>query len=156
MRSRLLAASLLALMVGSTAAAVAQQATHLDIAAIVNARRDTMKQMKDAMKELAAMIEEGQNFDAGRVAELATLVQNNTDKIPHQFPDGSLIPGSEARDVLWEDREAFNRTAEEAGIAAQALADRAGLESDPEGLRRAFKDVALSCRACHKVYKKPF
>lgn len=156
MRSRLLAASVLALLVASGAAAVAQQATYLDVAALVNARRDTMKAMKDAMKELAAMIEEGQNFDAARVGDLAALIQANTDKIPLQFPDGSLIPGSEAKEILWEERDDFNETAREAGVAAQALADRAALDSDPEGLERAFKDVALSCRACHKVYKKPF
>lgn len=156
MRPRLLAASVLALTLASSAAAIAQQATYLDVAALVNARRDTMKAMKDAMKDLAAMIEEGQGFDAGRVAELATLVQNNTAKIPLQFPDGSLIPGSEAREEVWTQRDDFTKTAEEAGTAAQALADRAALVSDPEDLARAFKDVAMSCRACHKVYKKPF
>ncbi|SOD96820.1 c-type cytochrome [Caenispirillum bisanense] len=157
MRSRLLAASVLALaVVGPAAVAVAQQATHLDLAAVVNARRDTMKAMKDAMGELAAMIEEGQNFDAARVADLAALIELNTEKIPHQFPDGSLIPGSEAKEALWEEREEFEKTAGEATVAAKALADRSALVTEPADLERAFKDVAMSCRACHKAYRKPF
>lgn len=157
MRLRLLAASALVLTtVAAAAQAQQQQPTYLDIAAVVNARQDTMKAMNRAMKELAAMIEENQNFDAARVAELAAVIQTNTAKIPHQFPEGSLIPGSEATKDVWEDPEAFAERSREATVAAEALADRSALVEDADGLARAFKDVALSCRACHRTYRKPF
>ncbi|GAA0573077.1 cytochrome c [Caenispirillum bisanense] len=160
MRLRLLAASALVLTAVAAAAPAQaqqqQQPTYLDIAAVVNARQDTMKAMNRAMKELAAMIEENQNFDAARVAELAGVIQDNTARIPHQFPQGSLIPGSEATKDVWEDPEAFAERSRDANVAAEALADRASLVEDADGLRRAFKDVALSCRACHRTYRKPF
>lgn len=159
MRLRLLAASALvitAVAAASAAHAQQQQPTYLDIAAVVNARQDTMKAMNRAMKELAAMIEENRDFDAARVAELAGVIQTNTLKIPLQFPQGSLIPGSEATKDVWEDPEAFAERSREANVAAEALADRAVLVDNADGLARAFKDVALSCRACHRTYRKPF
>lgn len=151
-----------ALAVTAAAPAAAQQ-EHLekelqgiDMVAVLNAREDTMKGMKRAMGELAKMIEGEAPYDAVMAADLAALIERNTRAIPSLFPPGTQIRGSDALDAVWEEPETFAERAEEANVIAGALVDRVALAQDVEDMERAFKDTALSCRACHKDFKKPF
>lgn len=128
----------------------------LDVVAVLNAREDAMKAMNRAMKELAAMVEEEAPFDSVKAAQLAGLIARNTRAIPGLFPEGTQIRGSTALDAVWEEPEEFAARAEEATGKAVALKEAADSASEADDIAGAFKKVALSCRACHKDYKKPF
>lgn len=128
----------------------------LDVVAVLHAREDTMKGMKRAMGELAKMVEEEEPFDAAKARDLAALIERNTRAIPTLFPEGTKIRGSEALDAVWEEPEDFAARAEEATGKAVILLDATAPATGPDDIADAFKDVALSCRACHKDYKKPF
>ncbi|WP_404386364.1 c-type cytochrome [Caenispirillum salinarum] len=156
------ALGLSAAVAGAAAPAVAQQEIlekelrGLDVVAVLHAREDTMKGMKRAMSELAKMVEEEAPFDAVKAAQLAELIERNTREIPVLFPEGTQIRGSNALDAVWEEPEAFAALAEEATGKAVALKAATDPASTADDISAAFKEVALSCRACHKDYKKPF
>lgn len=128
----------------------------LDVVAVLNAREDTMKGMKRAMSELAKMVEGEAPVDAALATDLAALIERNTRTIPALFPEGTQIRGSDALASVWDEPEAFAARAEEATAKAIALKNAAMSATLPDDIAGAFKDVAMSCRACHKDYKKPF
>lgn len=128
----------------------------VDVVAVLNARADTMKGMQRAMKELAAMVEGEAPFDGDKAHKLAALIEHNTRAIPSLFPEGTQIRGSKALDEVWEEPEDFVKRAEAATLKAIALTEAAEPATEVDAIADAFKDVALSCRACHKDYKKPF
>lgn len=156
---RLVAAGLLMALAAPAAAqqeVLPKELRGLDVVAVLHAREDTMKGMKAAMGDLAKMVEGEAPWDAVVAIDLAEVIERNTRAIPALFPPGTQIRGSNALSEVWDEPEAFAAKGEEAHVIATRLVESVRAAQSAADMADAFKETALSCRACHKTYKKPF
>ena len=121
---------------------------------IVKERMEAMKSLGEAGKALAAMAKGETAFDADAVAAQArTMADHAGETMTRLFPEGSLDAPSEALPVIWEDWGRFSalaQTLETTSAQLEAAAYTGGLDA----MRPAFAEVAETCGACHKAFRK--
>ncbi len=123
---------------------------HSGATGMVKDRMNMMKDMGEAMKEMAAMLRGKTVYDAERVKKLATDMQAHSEHIPKMFPKGSNTKPSEAKGTIWTEPEGFVKSAKALGDYAGTLA---GYSGDQAAAKAAFGDIGKTCKSCHTDYR---
>jgi cytochrome c556 len=72
--------------------------------------------------------------------------------LPGLFPDGSALPDSKAKPLVWERRSDFEAKAAAYAAAATKLAE-AAQAGDKAAFAAAWKETGGACKACHDLYR---
>ena len=140
----LLAAALLV-----TAAAGVHAAEPEDI---IKYRQNVMKSNGGNLAAAGAIIQKKVDFNA-RLADHANAVAAGSKDIAALFPAGSDFgTDSKALDAVWKNRAQFEKLAKDSETKAAAFAKAVSAKDPQMGAR--FKEVADSCKACHKDFRK--
>jgi cytochrome c556 len=124
---------------------------HSGATGVVKQRMETMKSMGDTMKQLGAMMQGKQAFDAAIVAGRTSVMKQHAAELPKMFPKGSTQHPSEALPKIWESFEAFSKITSELESTSSALGDVKSADALPV----AMTAVGKTCKACHQDYRKP-
>jgi len=131
---------------------------HEDADGVVKQRMQAMKDMGQAMKDLAAMVRRETSYDAERVkANTRTIAGHAGPSMLSLFPEGSNGPPSEARQEVWQDWQDFARLASDLAEKATAMevAARQDVGSNSSTpMAPAFAALGKVCSACHKSFRQ--
>ncbi|GAB6052984.1 cytochrome c [Magnetospira thiophila] len=115
-------------------------------------RVQAMKSMKDAMGTIGGAVSRGEATDPAMFAYPVKILTMASRRVAHVFPEGSTHPESKARPEVWSDRAGFEKAAERAVTAAEAL--QAAVESgEGDQLAKAFDGLFSACKNCHESYR---
>lgn len=124
---------------------------HSGAKGVVKQRMDAMGIMGKSMKSLAFMVTRKQPYDAKQVTGIADVITAHAgDRMTNLFPPKSLSGPSEARAEIWLQWPEFKQ------LADRLLQDAADLRStvpSQSALRPAYKQLAKTCSACHKLFR---
>jgi cytochrome c556 len=140
---RLLFASL-CLMTGTVFAAESED--------IIKYRQNVMKAQGAHLAAAAAIIQ-GKVDYKNQLAGHVQALQATTKDIPGLFPKGSDFGETKALDAVWQKNAEFQKLAKDTQQKVDALA-KAVAANDSANYGARFKDVADSCKACHKDFRK--
>lgn len=119
---------------------------------IIKYRQNVMKSNGANLAAAGAIIQKKVEFGP-RLAEHAKAVASGSKNIPALFPPGSDFGAdTEALDAVWQKRAEFEKRAKDSEQKANAFA-KAVTAKDPK-LAARFKELADSCKACHKDFRK--
>ncbi len=130
---------------------------HKGATGIVKERMDSMKEMKDAMEYLSDTIKGDIAFNPASAQRATRVLQHNSQNTLDYFPntpDSRDSRVSEARDDIWREWPRFETKANESIKATIRLNIAMEQGANPKELRSLVKDVANSCKSCHRDYKK--
>ena len=119
---------------------------------IIKYRQNVMKSQGAHLAAVGAIINGKVDFK-GQLGDHAKALQATTKDIPSLFPKGSDFGETKALDAVWQKTEEFQKLAKDAQQKADALA-KVVAAGDSKKYGARFKDVADSCKACHKDYRK--
>ena len=104
---------------------------------------------------MAAMAKENSPYDADEFAKRADRIAFMLDMLPDAFaPDTrEAVVDTEALDVIWEERDDFDRLAVEARDKARAAETAAG-SGDFSVAQAAFLELGQACKACHDRFRE--
>jgi cytochrome c556 len=119
--------------------------------ALVEQRRDEMKQMGRAFKVFMPIIK-GENANVADAVASAETVNANAKKLLANFPAGTgrdAVPETRAKPEVWSKRAEFEaanmKLVEESGLLVEAAKT-----NDIEVFRTQFKAFVTSCGGCHE------
>lgn len=136
-------------LIGSVGAAFAHQGA----AGIVKERMDLMGNIAKDMKVILYSVRGRVPFNPKAVSDAAKSIENNAEKIPKLFPEGTTGHPSEASDRIWKDWNAFVKHADKMEKSASSMAKLASEAKSPRDLAGPFKDLAASCSSCHSKFR---
>lgn len=119
---------------------------------IIKYRQNVMK-ASGANAAAATAIVQGKVEFKDRLREHAQALVTTTKNIPALFPKGSDFGETEAQDAVWKNPDDFAKRAKDAQAKAVAF-EKAVAANDTKSYAAKLKDVADSCKACHKDYRK--
>jgi cytochrome c556 len=119
---------------------------------IIKYRQNVMKSQGAHLAAAAAIIQ-GKVDYKNQLADHVKALQATTKDIPGLFPKGSDFGDTEALDAVWQKNAEFQKLAKDAQQKAAALA-KAVAANDSKNYGARFKDVAETCKACHKDFRK--
>jgi cytochrome c556 len=119
---------------------------------IIKYRQNVMKSQGAHLAAIDAIIKGKVDFK-GHLGDHAKALQATTKDIPSLFPKDSDFGETKALDAVWQKNAEFRKLAKDAQQKASALA-RAVAANDSKNYGARFKDVADSCKACHKDFRK--
>lgn len=119
---------------------------------IIKYRQNVMK-ASGANAAAATAIVQGKVEFKDRLREHAQALVTTTKNIPALFPKGSDFGETEAQDAVWKKPDDFAKRAKDAQAKAVAF-EKAVAANDTKSYAAKLKDVADSCKACHKDYRK--
>jgi cytochrome c556 len=104
---------------------------------------------------MAAMAKKNIPYDADEFAKRADRIAFMLDMLPDAFaPDTrDAVLETEALDVIWDERDDFNRLADEARDKARA-AETAARTGDFSVAQAAFLEMGQACKACHDRFRE--
>jgi len=136
----------------------ARSMAHEGADGVVKHRIQAMKDMGQAMKDLAAMVRGQASYDAERVkANARTIAGHAGPSLLSLFPEGSNGPPSEALQSVWQDWQDFSRLATDLAEKATALegAARQDIATNASApMAPAFAALGKVCSACHKSFRQ--
>ncbi len=115
----------------------------------VKARMHVMKETKASMAVLGDMAKGDRAFDAEAAQQARTDLMRHALEIPKLFETPATDPKSAALPAVWESFPDFTQRALDMNAAFTAL-DVSSLDA----LRGGISEVAGTCRACHREYRK--
>ncbi|MBF8221630.1 cytochrome c [Halomonas sp. 328] len=115
-------------------------------------RRDELKEIERLVRQLRFDLINNRDARgaAPRLAELAERARG--ERLLPAFIEGSHGRGSDARVRIWDEWEAFGEGFEALEARVADLTEAAEAE-DYRQATRAFSELSLSCRSCHRRYK---
>lgn len=109
-----------------------------------------MSELAKKMKIIGNMARGETSFDAGAANAALAAISEEASDIPSLFEVRATDPKSEAKDVIWEEFDAFSGHAHELREESASLA---GTVDDPADLRKVMQRVGKACRSCHSSYR---
>lgn len=126
---------------------------HKGAMGVVKERMDMMDEIGDNMKDIKAMIQRKQPFDAAKMARHAESIRTASMHIKQVFPEGSLNHPSEALPSIWKDWDQFSSLADQLIVEAEKLREVTESE-DQQVIMKQFARVGKTCRSCHTDFRK--
>ena len=122
-------------------------------AAAISQRKDAMKGVGGANKNLTDMAKGDVAFDAAKAAAGFKTIEDNLGKAKALFPDDSKSGGdTAATPAVWEKKADFMAKFDKAVADAKA----AGAASkDDASFKDQHKQMVTNCGGCHKDYRVP-
>lgn len=119
---------------------------------VIKYRQNVMKSNGANLTAAGAIIQKKVEFNA-RLADHAKAVAAGSKNIAALFPPGSDFgTDTKALDAVWKKRAEFEKLAKDSETKAAAFAKAVSAKDAQTGAR--FKELADSCKACHKDYRK--
>jgi len=119
---------------------------------IIKYRQNVMKSQGAHLAAAAAIIQGKVDFKNQLSGHVQALQATSKDT-SSLFPKGSDFGETKALDAVWEKNAEFQKLAKDAQQKIDALA-KAVAANDSANYGARFKDVADSCKACHKDFRK--
>jgi len=119
---------------------------------IIKYRQNVMKSQGAHLAAVAAIIQ-GKVDYKNQLGDHVKALQATTKDIPSLFPKDSDFGETKALDAVWQKNADFQKLAKDTQQKTGALA-KAVAANDSKNYGARFKDVADSCKACHKDYRK--
>ncbi|NKB52251.1 MAG: hypothetical protein GKR97_08520 [Rhizobiaceae bacterium] len=146
----------LLIAVSFTAAAVTFAFAHGGATGIVKQRMDSMMVMGKSLDAVADMFKGKTKYDPQLIATSADELRKHAIEIEAMFPDTPDSRKGRATEAL---PEIWERNNEFLSIAAQLAADatelkNAALMGNQQAVRKVFGNVAKTCSACHRDFRK--
>lgn len=115
-------------------------------------RQDELKDLERLLRQLRFDLVNNQDA-RGAAPRLAELQEKATQAhfLP-AFIAGTHGPGSDAKPDIWEEWDEFSAGFTDLEEKVSILVEAAEQE-DYRAATRAFSDVGLSCRSCHRAYR---
>ena len=141
----------------ATVLAIGAALAHGGATGIVKERMDGMEAMGKALSSVADMFKGITSYNAAEVVNSAEIVGLHAREMKILFPDTpesreSLV--SDAMPAIWQDLEDFLSLAERLEFATIQMKTVAQTGSQQD-VRAAFAQVAKTCSACHRDYRRP-
>ena len=123
--------------------------SHGGATGIVKERMDNFQMSKSIMREInkSLNIKDFKNIENG-----AKKLQAWGEKMGTFFPEGSNIKPSEAREDIWLEPDLFKKAINNFTEASKKLAF-ISKENDLENSISAFRELANTCKGCHKQFR---
>lgn len=112
-------------------------------------RMEAMLSSKKAIDRLVSMVKGQTAFDAAAASAAQQALTTQMKAAPDLFREQQTDPKSEARPLIWENWDDFERKSNSAYLASAAL-DTQSLE----GLRSTLLNLGVTCLDCHQVYRE--
>jgi len=119
---------------------------------IIKYRQNVMKSQGAHLAATAAIIQ-GKVDYKNQLGDHVKALQATTRDIPGLFPKGSDFGETKALDAVWQKNADFQKLAKDTQQKTGALV-KAVAANDSKNYGARFKDVADSCKACHKDFRK--
>ena len=119
---------------------------------IIKYRQNVMKSNGGNLAAAGAIIQKKVPFN-DRLGDHARAVAAGSKNIAALFPDGSDFGmDTNALEAVWKDRAKFEKLAKDSEKKAAAFAKAVSAKDAQLAMR--FKELADSCKACHKDFRK--
>ena len=119
---------------------------------IIKYRQNVMKAQAAHLAAAGAIIQGKVDFK-GQLSDHVKALQASTKDVSSLFPKDSDFGETKAQDSIWKNNADFQKRAKDTHDKVNALA-KAVAANDSANYGARFKDVADSCKACHKDYRK--
>lgn len=119
---------------------------------IIKYRQNVMKSQGAHLAAAGAIIQGKVDF-RNHLGDHVKALQASTKDVPALFPKDSDFGETKAQDSIWKNSADFQKRAKDTQDKVNALA-KAVAANDSANYGARFKDVADSCKACHKDYRK--
>ncbi len=117
----------------------------------VAARMTLMSSMGRNMGVLGKMLQKKAPFDRGKAVQAINNIEQLAVETPTVFERRVLDPKSEARDLIWEEFEAFKKISISLATSAKQLSSSMKSFDD---LRPALISLSQSCKECHSRFRE--
>tara|TARA_B100000676_G_scaffold185054_1_gene181993 strand:- start:1916 stop:2302 length:387 start_codon:yes stop_codon:yes gene_type:complete len=117
----------------------------------VAARMTLMSSMGRNMGVLGKMLQKKAPFDRGNAVEAINNIEQLAVETPTVFEKRVLDPKSEAKELIWEEFEAFTKIS--IGLATSAKQLSSSMKSFDD-LRPALISLSQSCKECHSRFRE--
>ena len=138
------------LIMGAISLPASDAVAHKNATGIVKERMDRFSASRDSLKRITGLLR-GEQYaeivvEAGKLAAWA-------EAMPGYFPTGSDYAPTEAAPSIWTDFAGFQAAA---AVMEQTALDvkMAAINADKAKLGIAIKEMAASCKSCHRVYRE--
>lgn len=119
---------------------------------IIKYRQNVMKSQGAHLAAAGAIIQGKVDYKS-QLADHVKALQASTKDVPGLFPKDSDFGETKAQDAIWKNNADFQKRSKDTHDKVDALA-KAVAANDSKNYGARFKDVADSCKACHKDYRK--
>ena len=119
---------------------------------VIKYRQNVMK-LQGAHLAAAGAIIQGKVDFKNQLGDHVKALQASTKDVSSLFPKDSDFGETKAQDSIWKNSADFQKRAKDTHDKVNALA-KAVVAKDSANYGARFKDVADSCKACHKDYRK--
>lgn len=119
---------------------------------IIKYRQNVMKSQGAHLAAAGAIIQGKVDFK-NQLGDHVKALQASAKDVPALFPKDSDFGETKAQDSIWKNNADFQKRAKDTQDKVNALA-KAVAAKDSANYGARFKDVADSCKACHKDYRK--
>jgi len=143
----------LPVVVAVVLAAAIQAGAHSGATGIVKQRMEMMKAIGTNLKVLGSMVKGAASFDAQAARSAALAIAEHSADISSMFPDGPVVPPSEASEKIWTEWDRFTGLANDLAASAGQFADKAGGASSVDELKPEFGRIAATCKSCHESFR---
>ena len=117
----------------------------------VAARMTLMSSIGRNMGVLGKMLQKKAPFDRGKAVEAINNIEQLAVETPTVFEKRVLDPKSEAKELIWEEFEAFTKIS--IGLATSAKQLSSSVKSFDD-LRPALISLSQSCKECHSRFRE--
>jgi len=132
---------------------ISSSLAHEGATGVVKQRMHLMKTMGKGMKQMRGMTKGKIAYNQAAYMSHIQDLKMGTEKMLHQFPEGSMQPPTEARPSIWAKWDNFetltNKLSEEVTHLEQVYS-----EKDSLLVERQLKRVGKVCLECHKKFRK--
>ena len=119
---------------------------------IIKYRQNVMKSQGAHLAAVGAIIQGKVDYKS-QLADHLKALQASTKDVPGLFPKDSDFGETKAQDSVWKNSADFQKRSKDTHDKVNALA-KSVAANDSKNYAARFKDVADSCKACHKDYRK--
>ena len=116
---------------------------------VVKERMENFKMSKSMMQKINISLREN---DFENIEKSAEKLLSWSREMSNYFPEGSDVSPSEASKNIWSDPDGFNKAIKNFEEASLDLVNQAQTENLEISIQ-SFRNLANTCKGCHKKYR---